>query len=64
MFGVQDDCRTANELELAEGSWFDSGQNQIVLGSDLWEKLEKIDGARIGTPITTRLRLYEEDGAS
>ncbi|WP_235284783.1 ABC transporter permease [Methanosarcina sp. 2.H.T.1A.6] len=62
LFGVQDDYRTANELELAEGSWFDSGQSQIVLGSDLWEKLEKIDGARIGTPITTRLRLYGEDG--
>jgi len=62
IFGVQEDYRTANELELAEGSWFDSGENQIVLGSDLWEKLEKIDGARIGTPITARLRLYGEDG--
>ncbi|WP_235283310.1 ABC transporter permease [Methanosarcina sp. 2.H.A.1B.4] len=40
LFGVQDDYRTANELELAEGSWFDSDQNQIVLGSDLREKLE------------------------
>ena len=60
--GVQEDYRTANELELAGGSWFDSGQDQIVLGSDLWEKLEKIDGARIGTPITARLRLYGEDG--
>lgn len=62
LFGVQEDYRTANELELAGGSWFDSGQDQIVLGSDLWEKLEKIDGARIGTPITARLRLYGEDG--
>jgi putative ABC transport system permease protein len=62
LFGVQEDYRTANELELVGGSWFDSGQNQIVLGSDLWEKLEKIDGARIGTPITARLRLYGEDG--
>lgn len=62
IFGVQEDYRTANGLELAEGSWFDSGENQIVLGSDLWEKLEKIDGARIGTPITARLRLYGEDG--
>lgn len=62
IFGVQEDYRTANELELAEGSWFDSGENQIVLGSDLWEKLKKIDGAMIGTPITARLRLYGEDG--
>lgn len=62
IFGVQEDYRTANELELAEGSWFDSGENQVVLGSDLWEKLKKIDGARIGTPITARLRLYGEDG--
>ncbi len=62
LFGVQEDYRTANELELAEGNWFESGQNQIVLGSDLWEKLEKLDGAKIGTPITAKLRLYGEDG--
>ncbi|AKB79402.1 ABC transporter, permease protein [Methanosarcina horonobensis HB-1 = JCM 15518] len=62
IFGAQEGYRTANELELAEGSWYDSGENQIILGSDLWEKLEKIDGARIGTPITARLRLYGEDG--
>lgn len=62
IFGIQEDYRTANELELAEGSWFDSGENPVVFGSDLWEKLEKIDGARIGTPITARLRLYGEDG--
>jgi putative ABC transport system permease protein len=62
LFGVQEDYRTANELELAEGNWFESGQNQIVLGSDLWEKLEKLDGAKIGSPITAKLRLYGEDG--
>lgn len=62
LFGVQEDYRTANELELAGGSWFESGQNQIVLGSDLWEKLEKLEGAKIGTPITAKLRLYGDDG--
>jgi putative ABC transport system permease protein len=62
IFGVQEDYRTANGLELAEGSWFGSEENQIVLGSDLREKLEKIDGVRIGTPVTARLRLYGEDG--
>lgn len=35
LFGVQEDYRTTNELELAGGNWFESGQNQIVLGSDL-----------------------------
>ncbi|AKB72910.1 ABC transporter permease [Methanosarcina mazei] len=60
--GIQEDYRTANELELAGGSWFESGQNQVVLGSDLWEKLEKTDGITIGTPLTSRLRLYGEDG--
>ncbi len=66
LLGVQEDYRSANELELAGGNWFDSGEDseekQIVLGSDLWEKLEKIDGAGIGTPITARLRLYGDDG--
>ncbi|WP_261788814.1 ABC transporter permease [Methanosarcina siciliae] len=66
LFGVQEAYRSANELELAGGNWFDSGEaseeNRIVLGSDLWEKLEKIDEARIGVPITARLRLYGEDG--
>lgn len=62
LFGVQEDYRTANELELAEGSWFEGGQNQIVLGSDLWEKLEKTDGITVGTLLTSRLRLYGEDG--
>ncbi|MDI9395222.1 MAG: ABC transporter permease [Euryarchaeota archaeon] len=62
IFGVEEVYRTANELELDEGSWLDGGENQIVLGSDLWEKLEKIDGARIGSPITAKLRLYGEDG--
>lgn len=62
LFGVQEDYRTANELELAGGSWFEGEQNQVVLGSDLWEKLEKIDGVRTGTPITAKLRLYGEDG--
>jgi putative ABC transport system permease protein len=70
LFGIQDNYRTANELELAGGSWFDGGQNQaaserqnqVVLGNDLWEKLEKLDGIKIGTPMTARLRLYGEDG--
>jgi putative ABC transport system permease protein len=62
LFGVQEDYKTANEFELAGGSWFESGQNQIVLGSDLWEKLEKIDGIKIGVPTTAKLRLYGEDG--
>ncbi|MDQ1254891.1 MAG: putative transport system permease protein [Euryarchaeota archaeon] len=70
LFGIQENYRTANELELAGGSWFESGQDQaapggpgqVVLGSDLWEKLEKLDRIKIGTPITARLRLYGEDG--
>jgi putative ABC transport system permease protein len=62
LFGIQEDYRTANELELAGGSWFESGQNQIVLGSDLWGKLEKLDGVKIGTPIISKLRLYGNDG--
>jgi putative ABC transport system permease protein len=62
LFGIQEDYMTANELELAGGSWFESGQNQIVLGSDLWGKLEKLDGAKIGAPITAKLRLYGDDG--
>lgn len=62
LFGVQEDYKTANEFELAGGNWFESGQNQIVLGSDLWEKLEKIDGIKIGVPTTAKLRLYGEDG--
>ncbi|AKB81754.1 ABC transporter, permease protein [Methanosarcina barkeri 3] len=62
LFGVQEDYSTANELELAGGGWFESGQNQIVFGSDLWGKLEKLDGAKIGTPITAKLRLYGSDG--
>lgn len=70
LFGIQDNYRTANELELAGGSWFEGGQdqaaserqNQVVLGNDLWEKLEKLDGIKIGTPMTARLRLYGEDG--
>jgi putative ABC transport system permease protein len=62
LFGIQEDYRTANELELAGGSWFGSGQNQVVIGSDLWEKLENTDGITIGTPLTSRLRLYGEDG--
>jgi putative ABC transport system permease protein len=70
LFGIQDNYRTANELELAGGSWFEGGQdqaasgrqNQVVLGNDLWEKLEKLDGIKIGTPMTAKLRLYGEDG--
>jgi putative ABC transport system permease protein len=62
LFGIQEDYRTANELELAGGGWFESGQNQVVLGSDLWDKMEKTDGIQIGTPTTARLRLYGEDG--
>jgi putative ABC transport system permease protein len=62
LFGIQENYGTANELELAGGNWFDNEQNQIVLGSDLWEKLEKTDGIKIGTPITSRLRLYGGDG--
>jgi len=62
LFGIQEDYRTANELELAGGSWFESGQNQVVLGSDLWDKMEKTDGIQIGIPTTARLRLYGEDG--
>jgi putative ABC transport system permease protein len=62
VFGVPPEYRTVNELGLAEGTWFGSGQNQIVLGSDLWDKMKKLDNIEIGTPITARLRLYGEDG--
>lgn len=62
LFGIPEDYRTATELELAEGSWFEGGQNQLVLGSDLWEKLENTDGISIGTPLKSKLRLYGDDG--
>lgn len=75
LFGIQEDYKTANELELAGGTWFESGQNQsgqssivtrgqeqVVFGSDLWEKLGKLDGIKLGTPMTAKLRLYGKDG--
>lgn len=62
VLGVPPGYGTSNELELADGTWFGTEQNQIVLGSDLWEKLNKLDNIHIGTPITVRLRLYGEDG--
>ncbi|WP_255335533.1 ABC transporter permease [Methanosarcina sp. KYL-1] len=62
LLGVPGEYRAANELELAGGSWFEPGQDQMVLGSDVWEKLEKTDGIKIGVPIKARLRLYGEDG--
>lgn len=62
LLGVPDEYGTATELELANGTWFGSEQNQIVLGSDLWDKLQRLDNLKIGTPITARLRLYGEDG--
>ena len=69
VMGVPEGFGATNELEFQEGRWYEKGNNQIVLGSDLWDKLKKTDGISFSEEtgnsapvLSARLRLYGEDG--
>ncbi|NIA02928.1 MAG: FtsX-like permease family protein [Nitrospirae bacterium] len=60
--GISPEYLDANNLKLEDGMWFEEGTYQIVLGSDIWEKFSKIEGAEIGNAIDSSIRLYTEEG--
>jgi putative ABC transport system permease protein len=60
--GISTEYMDAKDLKLEAGKWLEEGTNQIVLGSDIWEKFSKIEGAETGNAIDARIRLYGEEG--
>jgi putative ABC transport system permease protein len=61
--GISTGYREAKSLELETGNWFQEGTYQIVLGSDMGEKFEKIEGANIKDTLEAKIRLYGEEGS-
>jgi putative ABC transport system permease protein len=62
VLGVSAEYKDAERIDLESGMWFEEGTYQIVLGSDVAEKFEKIEGAELGDSIKARIRLYGEEG--
>ncbi len=62
VLGISMEYRDTARLDLEAGRWLEEGTYQIVLGSDVAEKFEKIEGAKLGDSIKARIRLYGEEG--
>lgn len=64
VIGISQDYLDVKGLEIDTGAVFEDGTRQMVLGSDIGEKFEKIEGAGIGDVIEAQYRSYGEDGRS
>lgn len=60
--GISMEYQHAKDMDIESGRWFEDGTYQIVLGSDVKEKIDKIEGAGIGDTLEAKIRLYGQDG--
>lgn len=60
--GISMEYQRAKDLDLESGRWFENDTYQIVLGSDVMEKIEKIERVEIGDTMKAKIRLYGQDG--